>query len=109
MNYIGAFCETKSHSSPLLVPIINQTLPSGLLYDIAIQSYSEYTVFQKIFTPLVRGLWQRMRCGSILDNRHRMPLMALQQLCEIRIMPANGTVSIRPFAQLISEQVHEFD
>ena len=43
-----------------------------------------------------------MREGSIMKNRHRTPLMALQTLCDIRI--GTGANAVRPFAELIAEQ-----
>ncbi|ODN01348.1 Ubiquitin conjugation factor E4 B [Orchesella cincta] len=107
-NYIGlvlqgAFCETKSHTSPLLSPLLNDKLPSGLLTDLATLYHTDWSAFSKIFSPLIRGLWQRMRSGSILDNSHRMPLVALQQLCEIKVASPTGA-GVRPFAQLLIEQ-----
>lgn len=101
---LGTYGETKAHTSPLLDPFLNETLPGGLLIDLTTQYHNDWTAFSKIFTPLLRGLWQRMCSGSILDNRHRMPLVALQQLCEIKAATTSGT-PVRPFAQLIVEQV----
>jgi len=99
----GAFCEMKVHTSPLLAPLVNQTLPSGLLHDLAVLLQADKDVFVSVFNPLLQGLWQLMRTGTILENRHRLPLLALQQLCETKIL-VNGTAS-RPFAQLIVDQV----
>ncbi len=85
LGLLGAFCDTSPHSSPLLTPLLNETLPSGLLYDLASQYSNDWDAFKKIFNPLVRGLWQNMRSGSILDNRHRRPLRALLQLTETKV------------------------
>ncbi|CAG7818972.1 unnamed protein product [Allacma fusca] len=105
-NYIGlvlqeAFCETDAVTSPFLKPLLNQTLPMELLLELTMRYYKNKATFKTVFSPLILGLWHRMREGSILGNRHRMPLMVLQQLCDIRAGD-NGT--IRPFADLIAHQ-----
>lgn len=82
---------------------MKETLPGGLVIDLATLYYTDWKAFSKIFSPLIRGLWQRMRSASILNNRHRVPLVTLQALCEIRIAENGG--GVRPFAQLIVEQV----
>lgn len=104
--FAGTYCDTKSHTSPLLMPLLNETLPSGLLIDLATQYHNDWSAFSKIVSPLLRGLWQRMRSSSILDNRHRMPLVALQQLCDIKV--GGNRAGFRPFAQLIVEQVRMY-
>jgi hypothetical protein len=103
LYFSGAFGEVSAATSPLVIPIINQSLPGGLLHDLAIKYYGDFESFKLIFTPLLRGLWQKMRSGSLLENHHRPPLVALEHLCEIRI--TSGGATVRPFAQLIAEQV----
>ncbi|XP_015113341.1 ubiquitin conjugation factor E4 B [Diachasma alloeum] len=91
-----------SGSSPLLIPVLSQTLPRGFLHELVARTHSNPQTFNKIFTPLLQGLYLSMQQGSLVGNTHRRPVQALEELIDIRC-GTNG--NIRPICRLITHQI----
>lgn len=92
-------------TSPLLYPVLTQTLPRGFLHELVARTYSNSQAFNKIFTPLLQGLYLSMQQASLVGNTHRRPMEALEELIDIRC-GANG--NLRPICRLITHQVQFF-
>ena len=90
--------------SPLYKPLLEGGLPSGFIVDlIKITTDSGWQDFKTVFTPLLQSLVTEGRSSSIVDTTYRPSLIALTELCEIK-MPGNN----RPICQLLSEMVRNF-
>ena len=89
--------------SPLLIPVLNQSLPRGFLPELISRTYSNQTVFSQIMTPVLRGLFVNMQTASIIGNAHRQPIQALCDLLEIR---CGTSGNIRPLCHLLTQQVN---
>ncbi|KZC14831.1 Ubiquitin conjugation factor E4 B [Dufourea novaeangliae] len=85
----------------LLYPILSQSLPRGYLHELVARTHTNPVVFNKIFTPLLQGLYLCMQKPSLVGNTHRRPIEALEELIEIRCGP---TSNIRPICRLITHQ-----
>lgn len=88
--------------SPLLNPLISQTLPRGFISELVARTHVNTHVFSKIFSPVLQGLFLIMQQASIVGNEHRQPVQILSELSEIRCGP---TGNIRPICRLITHQV----
>lgn len=85
--------------SPLLRPLLDQTLPPGFLLDLVnMTATQDWCGFKLVFTPLVQCLAMDGRAASIVDSEYKPALLALSELCEIRVAGNN-----RPICQLMSE------
>ncbi|BES87556.1 factor E4 [Nesidiocoris tenuis] len=93
---------TGSLSSPLLQPVLCQSLPRGFLIELLSRVHANPEALNKVFSPLLQGLCRAMQCASMVDNAHRKPLEALAELVEIR---CNGSSNVRPICSLITNQV----
>ncbi|XP_012285979.1 ubiquitin conjugation factor E4 B [Orussus abietinus] len=89
-------------SSPLLYPVLSQSLPRGFLHELVARTHSNPQTFNRIFTPLLQGLYLSMQQASLVGNTHRRPIEALEELIEIRC-GAQGNA--RPICRLITHQV----
>ncbi|XP_034945689.1 ubiquitin conjugation factor E4 B [Chelonus insularis] len=89
-------------TSPLLYPVLSQTLPRGFLHELVARTHSNPQTFNKIFTPLLQGLYLSMQQASLVGNTHRRPIEALEELIDIRC-GTNG--NIRPICRLITHQI----
>ncbi|XP_026280818.1 ubiquitin conjugation factor E4 B isoform X1 [Frankliniella occidentalis] len=89
--------------TPLLSPILNQSLPRGFLPELFSRTYTNDAVFSNIMTPVLRGLFVGMQSASIFGNAHRVPIQALCDLLEIRCGPSGN---IRPLCNLLTQQVN---
>ncbi|XP_034248933.1 ubiquitin conjugation factor E4 B [Thrips palmi] len=89
--------------SPLLAPVMNQSLPRGFLPELFARTFNNNAVFLQIMTPVLRGLFLNMQTASIIGNAHRQPIQALCDLLEIRCGPSGN---IRPLCQLLTQQVN---
>ncbi|XP_046824698.1 ubiquitin conjugation factor E4 B [Vespa velutina] len=87
--------------TPLLHPMLSQSLPRGYLHELVARTHMNSSIFSKIFTPLLQGLYLSMQQASLVGNTHRRPIEALEELIEIRCGP-NG--NIRPICRLITHQ-----
>ncbi|CAH1405610.1 unnamed protein product [Nezara viridula] len=88
--------------SPLLNPLLTGTLPRGFLHELLSRIYSNPEALNKVFSPLLQGLFRHMQTVSLTDNAHRKPLEGLAELVDIR--PGSGGNS-RPICSLITNQV----
>lgn len=89
-------------SSPLLQPLLCQTLPRGFLIELLSRVHTNPETLSKVFSPLLQGLFRTMQNASMVDNAHRKPLEGLAELVEIRCGPSNN---VRPICCLISSQI----
>ena len=88
--------------SPLHKPLLDLQLPSGFVIDLITTTYNHgWEEFKTVFAPLLQSLVMEGRSSSIVDSTYRPSLIALTELCEIKI---NGT-SNRPICQLLSKMV----
>ncbi|XP_014256792.1 ubiquitin conjugation factor E4 B isoform X2 [Cimex lectularius] len=90
-----------SLSSPLLQPILMQTLPRGFLVELLTRLHNNPETLSRVFSPVLQGLFRVMQSVSLVDDAHRKPLEALAELVDIRCGP-NG---VRPICSLITNQV----
>ncbi|XP_066259795.1 ubiquitin conjugation factor E4 B [Euwallacea similis] len=83
--------------SPLLSPIVHQTVPRGFLTELVTRTHTNEDVFSKVFSPILQGLFRMMREACVVEDKHRLPLQALFELADIRC-------GIRPICSLITKQ-----
>ncbi|EFA08149.1 ubiquitin conjugation factor E4 B [Tribolium castaneum] len=84
--------------SPLLSPILQQTLPRGFLTELVTRTHTNTSLFSSVFSPLLQGLYRMMQNASIVGEEHRMPIQTLFELADIRC-------GSRPICTLITKQV----
>ena len=89
--------ESMREISLLLQTLLDQTLPRGFLSELVTRSCEDWDVFVEIFSPLLKELFEMMQKSSIVEDEHRKPLLALNDLVEIRC----GT---RPICTLLTSQ-----
>ncbi|KAM0736292.1 Ubiquitin conjugation factor E4 B [Formica fusca] len=92
---------TPIYTTHLLYPILSQSLPQGYLRELMAMTYMNSNTFNKIFTPLLQGLYLTMQQPDLVYACNRTPIKALGELIEIRCGPSN----IRPICRLITNQV----
>lgn len=83
--------------SPLLNPIVCQTVPRGFLTELVTRTHTNEKLFHRVFSPVLQGLFRMMRTASIVDDEHRLPLQTLFELADIRC-------NNRPICTLITKQ-----
>ncbi|KAF7992765.1 hypothetical protein HCN44_005109 [Aphidius gifuensis] len=88
--------------SPLLNPLLCQTLPRGYLHELVTKIHTNTLIFNSIFIPLLQGIYLSMQQSSLVGNTHRRPTEALEELIDIRI---GTTGNIRPICKLITQQI----
>ncbi|KAJ3644556.1 hypothetical protein Zmor_022280 [Zophobas morio] len=84
--------------SPMLTPILQQTLPRGFLTELVTRTYTNEKLFSSVFSPLLQGLYRMMQNASIVGEEHRIPIQTLFDLADIRC-------GSRPICTLITKQV----
>merc|ERR1712223_699923 len=86
--------------SPLYKPLMDTSImPAGFIVDlITITSNNGWEEFKTVFSPLTTCLVMEGRSSSIVDATYRPSLMALTELCEIKVGTNN-----RPICQLLIE------
>lgn len=89
-------------SSPLLQPLLSQSLPRGFLPELIFRTQTNLDTLNKVFSPLLQGLYRNMRGASVVGNEHRKPLEGLSELVELRSGPS---ANLRPICTLITHQV----
>ena len=94
------FGSPKLPFSPILKPLLEQTLPAGFVIDLIKETASNWDDFKAIFGPLVQCLVMEARTSSIVDATYRPSLLALTDLCDIKAAGNN-----RPICQLLTEMV----
>ncbi|XP_066992504.2 ubiquitin conjugation factor E4 B isoform X2 [Anabrus simplex] len=93
--------EEPPRASPLLSPVLSQSLPRGFLPELVARTHLHQDTFSKVFGPLLQGLFRTMQSVSIVGNGHRQPIQALSDLVEIRCGPSGN---VRPICKLITQQ-----
>lgn len=88
--------------SPLLTPVLNQTLPRGFLTELVSRTHTNLNLFSSVFSPLLQGLYRMMQNASIVGEEHRIPIQTLFELADIRC-------GSRPICTLITRQVNYFN
>ncbi|XP_065061334.1 ubiquitin conjugation factor E4 B-like isoform X1 [Rhopilema esculentum] len=87
--------------SPLLfLPFLleeREAFPRGFLADLVQMAHSNGCL-DRIFSPLLMELYERMKNTSLVDEAYKAPLLALSELSEIRL-----PLSIRPICSLLSK------
>ncbi|CAK9828567.1 Ubiquitin conjugation factor E4 B [Anthophora retusa] len=91
--------------TPLLYPVLSQSLPRGYLDELVARTHTNTAVFERIFTPLLQGLYLSVQQASLVRNTHRRPIEALEELIEIRCGPSGN---VRPLCRLIIRQKQFF-
>lgn len=87
--------------SPLYKPLLEEGLPSGFILDLIASTLEHnWQEFSLVFTPLLQSLVMEGRSASIVDATYRPSLMALTELCDIKIAGNN-----RPICQLLTEMI----
>ncbi|XP_070161317.1 ubiquitin conjugation factor E4 B-like isoform X3 [Polyergus mexicanus] len=81
--------------------ILSQNLPRGYLRELMARTHTNSNVFDKIFTPILKGLYNAIQYASLHSNTQRRPMEALCELIEIRCGPNNN---IHPICRLITIQ-----
>ena len=99
---LGPNSTLPMNSSPLLYPLLSQKLPRGFLHELVARTHTNAQTFNKIFTPLLQGLYLSMQQASMVGNTHRRPIEALEELIDIRV-GTSGT--IRPICRLLTHQI----
>uniref|UniRef100_A0A023F2Z1 Ubiquitin conjugation factor E4 B n=2 Tax=Triatoma infestans TaxID=30076 RepID=A0A023F2Z1_TRIIF len=89
-------------SSPLLQPLLSQSLPRGFLIELLAKLAPTPEILSKVFSPLLQGLFRTMQGASLVDNAHRKPLEGLAELVEMR---CSCSSSMRPISSLITKQI----
>ena len=91
--------------SPLHQPLLDGAMPNKFVFDLMETTTNHsWQEFKSIFMPLVQSLVRDGRYSSIVDATYRPSLMALSELCEIRLGGKNN----RPICQLLTEIVSIF-
>ncbi|PNF25093.1 hypothetical protein B7P43_G02009 [Cryptotermes secundus] len=93
--------EELPRTSPLLGPVLNQSLPRGFLPELVARTHANHELFNKVFSPVLQGLFLTMQTSSIVGNGHRQPIQALSDLVEIRCGPSGN---VRPICRLLTHQ-----
>lgn len=97
-----ALNQVRSHlsESPLLRPLLKQSIPNGFLLDLIIELHVDKESFKDVFGPLLRCLVSEVRSSNVLYCEYKEALIALCEMCEIRLPPASN---YRPICQLLTE------
>ena len=87
--------------SPLYKPLLDVSLPPGFILDLIASTLDHgWADFKAVFGPLLQCLVMEGRSSSIVDSTYRPSLIALTDLCDIKIAGSN-----RPICQLLTELV----
>ena len=89
------------HSS-LFKPLMDQSnMPSGFIVDLISSTINHgWEEFKTVFTPLIQCLILEGRTSSIVESTYRPSLIALTELCDIKIQGNS-----RPICQLLTQMV----
>ncbi|XP_064642091.1 ubiquitin conjugation factor E4 B-like [Lineus longissimus] len=98
----GVFTEPRSPARPsLLLPfMLSHNLPRGFLMELISATSPDNKLFSDIFSPILQGLCQMVRQMSFDCDHFKQPLIALSELCEIKMTGSNQ----RPICNLIIQQ-----
>ncbi|XP_055515616.1 ubiquitin conjugation factor E4 B isoform X1 [Leucoraja erinacea] len=69
----------------LLVPyMLCRNLPYGFIQELIRMTHQDQEVFKQIFIPIIQGLASAVKECSLDGDNFKYPLVALQELCEIK-------------------------
>ncbi|XP_038629726.1 ubiquitin conjugation factor E4 B isoform X2 [Scyliorhinus canicula] len=82
----GALTQPRSLlQQSLLVPyMLCRNLPYGFIQELVRMTHQDTEVFKQIFIPIVQGLALAVKECSLDGDSFKYPLVALQELCEIK-------------------------
>ncbi|GCB65980.1 ubiquitin conjugation factor E4 B isoform X2 [Scyliorhinus torazame] len=82
----GALTQPRSLlQQSLLVPyMLCRNLPYGFIQELVRMTHQDTEVFKQIFIPIVQGLALAVKECSLDGDNFKYPLVALQELCEIK-------------------------
>lgn len=87
--------------SPLFKSLLDEELPSGFIIDLVEATFNHnWDEFKTVFSPLLQCLVMEGRSSSIVDATYRPSLIALTELCDIKVSGNN-----RPICQLLVSMV----
>ncbi|CAM9848954.1 unnamed protein product [Lampetra planeri] len=97
----GALTQPRSALQPsLLVPyLLCRNLPVGFIQEMVRASCLDQDAFSQVFMPVVQGLAQACCECSLENDNFKFPLMALAELCEVKVG------NTRPICSLVA--LHE--
>ncbi|KAJ8932414.1 hypothetical protein NQ314_014671 [Rhamnusium bicolor] len=84
--------------SPLLTPILQQTIPRGFLTELVTRTHTNDKLFSNVVSPILQCLFKMMQNASIVGDEHRIPIQTLFELADIRC-------GSRPICTLITKQI----
>lgn len=96
--------STDPMNSPLVQPLLSQSLPSGFLNDFVITLYENEDTFKRIMSPILQGLHRAMTESSLADPDYCKPLEALTDLLEIKVASPTGN-AIWPVCSVLGAQI----
>ncbi|XP_048470819.1 ubiquitin conjugation factor E4 B [Rhincodon typus] len=82
----GALTQPRSLlQQSLLVPyMLCRNLPYGFIQELVRMTHQDSEVFKQIFIPIIQGLALAVKECSLDGDNFKYPLVALQELCEIK-------------------------
>ncbi|XP_051895182.1 ubiquitin conjugation factor E4 B isoform X1 [Pristis pectinata] len=82
----GALTQPRSLlQQSLLVPyMLCRNLPYGFIQELVRMTHQDQEVFKQIFIPIIQGLASAVKECSLDGDNFKYPLVALQELCEIK-------------------------
>uniref|UniRef100_A0A4W3HNT2 Ubiquitin conjugation factor E4 B n=1 Tax=Callorhinchus milii TaxID=7868 RepID=A0A4W3HNT2_CALMI len=82
----GALTQPRSLlQQSLLVPyMLCRNLPYGFIQELVRMTHQDSEVFKQIFFPIIQGLAMAVKECSLDGDNFKYPLVALQELCEIK-------------------------
>lgn len=82
----GALTQPRSLlQQSLLVPyMLCRNLPYGFIQELIRMTHQDQEVFKQIFIPIIQGLASAVKECSLDGDNFKYPLVALQELCEIK-------------------------
>ncbi|CAG9857038.1 unnamed protein product [Phyllotreta striolata] len=93
----GLLVSESKASSPLLYPVLQQSMPRGFLTDLITAIHANERLFAGVFNPILQGLYKTMQQASIVGDEHRAPIQTLFELTDVRCGP-------RPICSLLVKQ-----
>lgn len=97
-GYLIPLENSDKENSPLLTPLLQQKLPRGFINELVGRTFTNLELFNRIFTPILEGLFKVMLRANFVENEHRNPIQTLSDLTEIRPL---GGGNVRPICRLL--------
>ncbi|KAI9530903.1 Ubiquitin conjugation factor E4 B [Dissostichus eleginoides] len=92
----GTLTQPRSplHQSLLVPYLLCRNLPYGFIQELVRITQQEEEVFSQIFIPILRGLALAVKECSFDSDNFKFPLMALAELCEIKLGKTHPVCSL---------------